>query len=380
MIDVNMDEGLLDGPAAMTRFLNLIAAEPDISRVPVMIDSSRWDVIEAGLKCVQGKGIVNSISLKEGEASFIAQANKVLRYGAAVIVMAFDENGQADTLERRVAVCERAWKILTLDVGFPAEDIIFDPNIFALATGIAEHATYGLDYIAACRKIKAACPGALISGGVSNVSFSFRGQDRVREAIHSVFLYHAIHAGMDMGIVNAGQLEVYDEIDPALREAVEDVVLNRREDATDRLLEMHKHSREEGKAKPLARRGARASVQDRLVHALVKGINTYIEQDTEEARRLSQRALDVIEGPLMKGMNVVGDLFGDGKMFLPQVVKSARVMKQAVAVLIPHIENEKIASGEEASEQGHIVMATVKVTCDIGKNIVAVVLRCNNFA
>ncbi len=380
IIDINMDEGLLDGPAAMARFINLIAAEPDISRVPVMIDSSRWDVIEAGLKCLQGKGIVNSISLKEGEAAFIAQANKVLRYGAAVIVMAFDENGQADTLERRVAVCKRAWKILTGTVGFPAEDIIFDPNIFAIATGIAEHATYGLDFIEACRQIKENCPGALISGGVSNVSFSFRGQDRVREAIHSVFLYHAIHAGMDMGIVNAGQLEVYDAIDPALREAVEDVVLNRREDATDRLLEIAQAFQGGGRSEAISEAWREGSVQDRLVYALVKGINTHIEEDTEEARRLSQRALDVIEGPLMKGMNVVGDLFGDGKMFLPQVVKSARVMKQAVAVLIPHIENEKAASGEEASDQGHIVMATVKGDVhDIGKNIVAVVLRCNNF-
>ncbi len=380
IIDVNMDEGLLDGPVAMARFINLIAAEPDISRVPVMIDSSRWDVIEAGLKCLQGKGIVNSISLKEGEASFIAQANKVLRYGAAVIVMAFDENGQADTLAKRVAVCQRAWMILTETVGFPPEDIIFDPNIFAVATGIAEHATYGLDFIEACRQIKQVCPGVLISGGVSNVSFSFRGQDRVREAIHSVFLYHAIQAGMDMGIVNAGQLEVYDEIDPELRNAVEDVVLNRREDATDRLLEIAQAFQGGGKSEAISEAWREDAVEDRLVHALVKGINTYIDEDTEEARLQSRRALDVIEGPLMKGMNVVGDLFGSGKMFLPQVVKSARVMKQAVAVLIPHIENEKAAAGEAARDQGHIVMATVKGDVhDIGKNIVAVVLRCNNF-
>jgi 5-methyltetrahydrofolate--homocysteine methyltransferase len=380
IIDVNMDEGLLDGPKAMSHFLRLIASEPDISRVPVMIDSSRWEVIEAGLQCLQGKGIVNSISMKEGEAKFIEQARLVRRYGAAAIVMAFDEKGQADTLERRVSICQRAWKILTEQVGFPPEDIIFDPNIFAVATGIAEHASYGLDFIEAARQIRQLCPGAHISGGVSNISFSFRGQDRVREAIHTVFLYHAIHAGMDMGIVNAGQLEVYDEVDPKLREAVEDVVLNRREDATERLLEIAQSfqggaSRESNEAA-----WREAPVHDRLVHALVKGITSHIEEDTEEARRGSLRALDVIEGPLMDGMNVVGDLFGDGKMFLPQVVKSARVMKQAVAVLIPHIEHEKKASGAAVEEQAHIVMATVKGDVhDIGKNIVAVVLRCNNF-
>ncbi|HLF30686.1 MAG TPA: methionine synthase [Xanthomonadales bacterium] len=380
IIDVNMDEGLLDGPSAMTHFLLLIAAEPDIARVPVMIDSSRWAVLEAGLKCLQGKGIVNSISLKEGEEKFIEQARLVLRYGAAVIVMAFDENGQADSLEKRVAVCLRAWKILTDVVGFPPEDIIFDPNIFALATGIPEHARYGLDFIEATQQIKRNCPGALISGGVSNVSFAFRGQDRVREAIHSVFLYHAIRAGMDMGIVNAGQLEVYDEIDPVLRQAVEDVVLNRHEDAADRLLEIAQKFQGDGGRETSALEWREASVHDRLVHALVKGITTWIEQDTEEARRQSTRALDVIEGPLMDGMNVVGDLFGAGKMFLPQVVKSARVMKQAVAVLIPHIEDEKRAGGRAAHSQGHIVMATVKGDVhDIGKNIVAVVLRCNNF-
>ncbi|HMB59231.1 MAG TPA: methionine synthase, partial [Xanthomonadales bacterium] len=302
IIDVNMDEGLLDGPEAMTHFLHMIASEPDIARVPVMIDSSRWDVLEAGLKCLQGKGVVNSISLKEGEAPFIEQARRVLRYGAAVIVMAFDEKGQADTLERRVAVCKRAWKILTEDVGFPPEDIIFDPNIFAVATGIAEHATYGVDFIEATREIKQACQGAKISGGVSNVSFSFRGQDRVREAIHSVFLFHAIRAGMDMGIVNAGQLEVYDEIEPDLREAVEDVVLNRRDDATDRLLEIAQAYQGDGKREVASEVWREGSVHDRLVHSLVKGITTHVEADTEEARQQSTRALDVIEGPLMDGM------------------------------------------------------------------------------
>jgi len=380
IIDVNMDEGLLDGPEAMTHFLKLIASEPDISKVPVMVDSSRWEVIEAGLRCLQGKGIVNSISLKEGEESFIRQARLVRRYGAAAIVMAFDEKGQADSLERRVAICQRAWKILTEQVGFPPEDIIFDPNIFAVATGIAEHATYGVDFIEATRQIKELCPGAKISGGVSNISFSFRGQDRVREAIHSVFLYHAVHAGMDMGIVNAGQLEVYDEIDQDLRMAVEDVILNRREDATDRLLAIAQQF-QGGTDKETSDAAWRdAPVHDRLVHALVKGITSHIEEDTEEARRSSRRALDVIEGPLMDGMNVVGDLFGDGKMFLPQVVKSARVMKQAVAVLIPHIEHEKKQSGVAPEEQAHVLMATVKGDVhDIGKNIVAVVLRCNNF-
>jgi 5-methyltetrahydrofolate--homocysteine methyltransferase len=381
IIDVNMDEGLLDGPKAMTTFLNLIASEPDIARVPVMIDSSRWDVIEAGLKCLQGKGVVNSISMKEGEAEFIAHARQCLRYGAAVIVMAFDEKGQADSLERRVSICKRAWKILTEDVGFPPEDIIFDPNIFAVATGIPEHDSYGLDFIEATRKVKAACPGTLVSGGLSNISFSFRGQDRVREAIHSVFLFHAIRAGMDMAIVNAGQLEIYDEIDPKLREAVEDVVLNRSPGATDRLLEIAQEFQGGGKQQKAdddAWRGL--PVNERLSHALVKGINSHVEEDTEEARQSATRALDVIEGPLMDGMNVVGDLFGAGKMFLPQVVKSARVMKQAVAVLVPYIEEEKRRLGETSSSRGHIVMATVKGDVhDIGKNIVGVVLRCNNF-
>jgi 5-methyltetrahydrofolate--homocysteine methyltransferase len=381
IIDVNMDEGLLDGPLAMTTFLNLIASEPDIARVPVMVDSSRWDVLEAGLQCLQGKGVVNSISLKEGETPFVEQARTVLRYGAAVIVMAFDENGQADTLERRVAVCERAWRILTEDVGFPPEDIIFDPNIFAIATGIPEHDRYGVDFIEATRRIKEACPGAMVSGGLSNISFSFRGQNRIREAIHSVFLYHAIRAGLDMAIVNAGQLDIYDEIDPELREAVEDVVLNRRSDATEQLLEIARSYQDAGEEKETTGEAWRElPVRDRLVHALVKGINNWIEEDTEEARKQSKRALDVIEGPLMDGMNVVGDLFGDGKMFLPQVVKSARVMKQAVAVLVPHIEEQKQRDGQAASSKGHVVMATVKGDVhDIGKNIVAVVLRCNNF-
>jgi 5-methyltetrahydrofolate--homocysteine methyltransferase len=380
IIDVNMDEGLLDGPQAMQTFLNLIASEPDIARVPVMVDSSRWEVLEAGLKCLQGKGVVNSISLKEGEEPFVEQARRILRYGAAVIVMAFDERGQADTLERRVEVCRRAWRILTEDVGFPPEDIIFDPNIFAIATGIAEHNTYAVDFIEATRRIKLACPGALISGGLSNLSFSFRGQDRIREAIHSVFLYHAIHAGLDMAIVNAGQLEIYDEIDPRLREAVEDVVLNRADDATERLLDLAQEFQGGVQKETSDEEWRQLPVHDRLVHALVKGINSHIEEDTEEARRASQRALDVIEGPLMDGMNVVGDLFGDGRMFLPQVVKSARVMKQAVAVLVPHIEDEKRRSGQQATNYGHIVMATVKGDVhDIGKNIVGVVLRCNNF-
>ena len=380
IIDVNMDEGLLDGPRAMRQFINLIASEPDIARVPVMIDSSRWDVIEAGLQCLQGKGVVNSISMKEGEETFIEQARAVRRYGAAVIVMAFDEKGQADSLESRVSICVRAWKILTEEVGFPPEDIIFDPNIFAIATGIPEHNSYGVDFIEATRQIKAACPGALISGGLSNISFSFRGQDRIREAIHSVFLYHAIHAGLDMAIVNAGQLEIYDEIDPRLRTAVENVVLNRTEDATEHLLELAQEFQGGGQKEVSDEQWRSLPVHDRLVHALVKGINQHIEQDTEEARRESARALDVIEGPLMDGMNVVGDLFGDGKMFLPQVVKSARVMKQAVAVLVPHIEEEKRRSGDKASSQGHIVMATVKGDVhDIGKNIVGVVLSCNNF-
>ena len=380
IIDINMDEGLLDGKAVMTRFLHQIGSEPDIARVPVMLDSSRWDVLEAGLACLQGKGVVNSISLKDGEAAFLAQARTILKFGAAVIVMAFDENGQADSLEKRVSFCERAWKLLTQEVGFPPEDIIFDPNIFAVATGIEEHNSYGIDFIEATRRIKQSCPGALISGGVSNISFSFRGQDRVREAIHSVFLYHAVKAGMDMGIVNAGQLEVYDEIDPALRDAVEDVVLNRHPDATDHLLELAQEFLGTGKTNIKDDAWRQAPVEERLKHALVKGINTYIQEDTEEARQNSAQALDVIEGPLMDGMNVVGDLFGDGRMFLPQVVKSARVMKQAVAVLIPYIEEEKRKAGTSGKRLTRILMATVKGDVhDIGKNIVGVVLSCNHY-
>jgi 5-methyltetrahydrofolate--homocysteine methyltransferase len=380
IIDVNMDEGMLDGVEVMTRFLNQIASEPDIARVPVMLDSSRWEVLQAGLTCLQGKGVVNSISLKEGEEVFKAQAREILRFGAAVIVMAFDENGQADTLEKRVGFCERAWRLLTDEVGFPPEDIIFDPNIFAVATGIEEHNSYGIDFIEATRRIKQSCPGALVSGGVSNVSFSFRGQERIREAIHSVFLYHAVHAGMDMGIVNAGQLEVYDEIDPRLRDAVEDVVLNRREDATDRLLGLAQEFQGSGKHDEVDESWRQLPVEERLQHALVKGINSFIAEDTETARQQYPQALDVIEGPLMDGMNTVGELFGDGRMFLPQVVKSARVMKQAVAVLIPYIEEEKRKSKAAGKRQPRVLMATVKGDVhDIGKNIVGVVLGCNNY-
>ncbi|MEW6166135.1 MAG: methionine synthase [Pseudomonadota bacterium] len=386
IIDVNMDEGMLDGVSAMQRFLKLIASEPDISRVPVMIDSSKWEVIEAGLKCVQGKPVVNSISMKEGEDKFIEQARLCRKYGAAVVVMAFDEQGQADTLQRRKDICARAYRILTEQVGFPAEDIIFDPNIFAVATGLKEHNNYGVDFIEATRWIKQNLPGAKVSGGVSNVSFSFRGNNAVREAIHSVFLYHAIRAGMDMGIVNAGALVVYDELDPELRERIEDVILNRREDATERLLEIaeryrvresgigNRESEEEWRGLP---------VRERIKHALVKGLDQHVEADTEELRAelaaQGKRPLEVIEGPLMDGMNVVGDLFGAGKMFLPQVVKSARVMKKAVAYLIPFIEAEK-KPGEASRAKGKIVMATVKGDVhDIGKNIVGVVLQCNNY-
>jgi 5-methyltetrahydrofolate--homocysteine methyltransferase len=379
VLDVNMDEGLLDGPRAMTTFLNLLAAEPDIARVPIMIDSSKWEVIEAGLKCVQGKPIVNSISLKEGEAKFREQAVKCLRYGAAVVVMAFDEQGQADTKARKVAICTRAYKFLTEEIGFPAEDIIFDPNIFAIATGIEEHDNYGVDFIEATAEIKASLPHARISGGVSNVSFSFRGNEPVRRAMHSVFLYHAIAAGMDMGIVNAGDLPVYDEIEPELREAVEDVILNRKAGATERLVELapkYKGGKAADRKVNLAWR--EAPVAARLSHALVHGVTEFIEADTEEARLASVRPLDVIEGPLMDGMNVVGDLFGSGKMFLPQVVKSARVMKQAVAWLLPFMEAEKAGKPRQAA--GKILMATVKGDVhDIGKNIVGVVLQCNNY-
>ncbi|KFN50887.1 methionine synthase [Arenimonas composti] len=380
VIDVNMDEGLLDAEAAMPRFLNLIAAEPDIARVPVMIDSSKWSVIEAGLKCVQGKAIVNSISLKEGEAAFLGQATRLRRYGAAAVVMAFDEQGQADTLERKVAICARAYALLTGN-GFPPEDIIFDPNIFAIATGIEEHDAYAVAFIEAARELRRRFPLAHVSGGVSNVSFSFRGNNIVREAIHAVFLYHAIAAGMDMGIVNAGALALYDDLDPALREAVEDVVLARRPDATERLLaeaERHRAKKGEVRGEDLAWRAL--PVDGRIAHALVHGIDRWIEADTEEARAAAARPLDVIEGPLMAGMNVVGDLFGAGKMFLPQVVKSARVMKKAVAHLIPYIEAEKARSGDAGKPRGKVVMATVKGDVhDIGKNIVGVVLACNNY-
>ncbi len=378
IVDVNMDEGLLDSKAAMVRFLNLIAAEPDICRVPVMIDSSDWSVIEAGLKCIQGKGVVNSISLKEGEEAFVGQARLIRRYGAAAIVMAFDERGQADTAERKLEICARAYGILVDRVGFPPEDIIFDPNIFAVATGIEEHARYALDFIEAVEGIKKSLPHALVSGGVSNVSFSFRGNNPLREAMHSVFLYHAIRAGMDMGIVNAGQLGLYEDIESELRERIEDVVLARRDDATERLLAIA----DTAKAEAASRREdewRNEPVEARLTHALVNGINAFVVEDTEEARIAARRPLDVIEGPLMDGMNIVGDLFGAGKMFLPQVVKSARVMKQAVAHLIPFIEAEKSAE-DKASAKGRIVMATVKGDVhDIGKNIVGVVLECNNF-
>jgi 5-methyltetrahydrofolate--homocysteine methyltransferase len=381
IIDINMDEGLIDSESAMTRFVNLISAEPDIARVPFMIDSSKWTVIEAGLRCLQGKGIVNSISMKEGEAAFLEQARKVRQYGAAAVVMAFDEQGQADTCERKVSICTRAYELLTAELDFPPEDIIFDPNIFAIATGIEEHNNYAVDFIDAARELKQRFPACHISGGVSNVSFSFRGNNTVREAIHSVFLYHAIQAGMDMGIVNAGALTIMDDIDPPLRERVEDVVLNRRPDATERLLEIadnYKGKRGEAVVETLAWR--EKDVRERLSHALVHGIDQFVVEDTEEARQLSTRPLDVIEGPLMDGMNVVGDLFGAGKMFLPQVVKSARVMKKAVAYLLPYIEAEKLRTGDTGKNNGKIVMATVKGDVhDIGKNIVAVVLRCNNF-
>ncbi|MFT5683876.1 MAG: 5-methyltetrahydrofolate--homocysteine methyltransferase [Myxococcota bacterium] len=377
IIDVNMDEGMLDSEEAMTTFLNLIASEPDISRVPVMVDSSKWSVIEAGLKCMQGKGVVNSISLKEGEESFIHQAKLVRRYGAAVIVMAFDEKGQADTVARKTMICARSYKILTEQVGFPPEDIIFDPNIFAIATGIEEHNNYGVDFIEATKWIKENLPGARVSGGVSNVSFSFRGNNPIREAIHSVFLYHAIQAGMDMGIVNAGQLAVYENLPKELRERVEDVVLNRRPDATERLLDIASDAKGQGRARKEDLSWREAPVGARLTHALVHGVTRFIEEDTEEARLEQPAALSVIEGPLMDGMNVVGDLFGAGKMFLPQVVKSARVMKKAVAWLLPYLEDEKPA---DAASKGKILMATVKGDVhDIGKNIVGVVLQCNNY-
>ena len=388
IIDINMDEAMLDSKAAMVRFLNLIASEPDISRVPIMLDSSKWEVIEAGLQCVQGKPVVNSISLKEGEANFIEQARKIMRYGAAAIVMAFDEQGQADTFERKIEICKRSYDILTQKVGFPATDIIFDPNIFAIATGIPEHDNYAVDFINATRWIKENLPFAMVSGGVSNVSFSFRGNEPVREAIHTVFLYHAIAAGMDMGIVNAGQLGVYADLNPELKERVEDVVLNRRKeqgDATERLLEIAEQFKGDGKKTEVNLAWRELPVQERLTHSLVHGITQFIDEDTEECRLAADKPIEVIEGPLMDGMNVVGDLFGEGKMFLPQVVKSARVMKQAVAHLIPFIEQEKaeaIARGDATASrsQAKVVIATVKGDVhDIGKNIVTVVLQCNNF-
>ncbi len=387
IIDVNMDEAMLDSQAAMVRFLNLMAGEPDIARVPVMIDSSKWSVIEAGLQCIQGKGVVNSISMKEGVDEFKRQARLIKRYGAATVVMAFDEQGQADTYQRKVQICERAYRILVDEVGFPPEDIIFDPNIFAIATGIEEHDNYAVDFIEATRWIKQHLPGAKVSGGVSNVSFSFRGNDPVREAIHTVFLYHAIQAGMDMGIVNAGMIGVYDELEPVLRERVEDVVLNRRPDAAERLLEIAETAKGAAKDDSLKNAWRELPVRERLSHALVRGINDFITEDTEamwrEIEATGGRPLNVIEGPLMDGMNVVGDLFGQGKMFLPQVVKSARVMKQAVAHLLPYIEAEKkalLAAGGDVKPKGKIVIATVKGDVhDIGKNIVTVVLQCNNF-
>ncbi|KRB82559.1 methionine synthase [Sphingomonas sp. Root710] len=382
IIDVNMDEGLLDAEMAMTTFLKLMAAEPDIARIPVMVDSSKWSVIEAGLKCVSGKPIVNSISMKEGEEAFLHHARKCRAYGAAVVVMAFDEVGQADTKARKVEICERAYKLLVAD-GFPPEDIIFDPNIFAVATGIEEHNNYGVDYIEACKEIRARCPHAHISGGLSNLSFSFRGNEPVRKAMHSIFLYHAIPAGMDMGIVNAGQLDVYDTIDPELREACEDVILNRParnpdETPTERLIAIAEKFRgKDAVAEKAAEEWRGWDVVKRLEHALVKGIDAHVVDDTEEARQMFARPIEVIEGPLMDGMNVVGDLFGSGKMFLPQVVKSARVMKKAVAHLLPYIEAEKVA-GQRS--KGRIVMATVKGDVhDIGKNIVGVVLQCNGY-
>ncbi|HTA78725.1 MAG TPA: methionine synthase, partial [Terracidiphilus sp.] len=385
VIDVCMDEGMIDGVAAMTRYLQLIGSEPEVAKAPIMVDSSKWAVIEAGLKCLQGKGIVNSISLKEGEEVFREHAHAVLKYGAAVVVMAFDEQGQAATYEDRIRVCERAYRILVDQVGFPAEDIIFDPNILTVGTGIEEHNNYAVDFINATRWIKANLPHAKVSGGVSNISFSFRGNNKVREAMHSAFLYHAIGAGLDMGIVNAGMLEVYEQIEPHLKELVEDVLLNRRPDATERLVELGETLKgsEGAVVEKKTEEWRNGTVEERMTHALVKGIDAYIEADTEEARVKLERPLAVIEGPLMAGMGVVGDLFGAGKMFLPQVVKSARVMKKAVAYLTPYMEAEKAAlaaAGHEIKAQGKIVLATVKGDVhDIGKNIVGVVLACNNY-
>jgi 5-methyltetrahydrofolate--homocysteine methyltransferase len=377
ILDVNMDEGMIDSEAAMVRFLNLIGSEPEIARIPIMIDSSKWSVIEAGLKCMQGKAVVNSISLKNGEEDFLRQARLIRRYGAATIVMAFDEQGQADNFQRKIEICARAYDLLTKHANFPGSDIIFDPNILTVATGLEEHRNYAVDFIEATRWIKKNLPGARVSGGVSNISFSFRGNNTVREAMHAAFLFHAIRAGLDMGIVNAGQLAVYEEIDPQLRERVEDVLLNRRDDATERLVDFAENVKAKDKTPVADKAWRREPVEERLKHALVKGIVDYIDTDTEEARQKCKRPLDVIEGPLMSGMSVVGDLFGSGKMFLPQVVKSARVMKKAVAYLLPFMEAEKSAG---AKPQGRIVMATVKGDVhDIGKNIVGVVLQCNNY-
>ena len=381
ILDVNMDDGMIDSQGAMVRFLNLIMAEPDIARIPVMVDSSKWSVIEAGLKCLQGKGVVNSISLKEGEAAFLEQARLVQRYGAAVVVMAFDEDGQADSCARKVAICTRAYRLLVDKLDFAPEDIIFDPNVFAIGTGLAEHDNYAVDFIEATRRIRASLPHCHVSGGISNVSFAFRGNEPVRQAIHAVFLYHAINAGLDMGIVNAGALPLVDDLDPELRERVEDVVLNRRPDATERLLAIADNYRKRKGVQVAADDSWRhLPVEQRLAHALVHGLDAHVEADTEQARLAAKRPLDVIEGPLMAGMNRVGDLFGAGKLFLPQVVRSARVMKKAVAHLLPYIEAEKAAGGDSARTAGRIVMATVKGDVhDIGKNIVGVVLACNNF-
>jgi 5-methyltetrahydrofolate--homocysteine methyltransferase len=380
MIDINMDEGLLDSQDAMVRFVSLVAAEPDIARVPIVLDSSKWEVIEGGLQCLQGKGVVNSISLKEGEEAFLSQARKVRQYGAAAIVMAFDEEGQADTADRKIEICSRAYRLLTENAGFPAQDIIFDPNVFAVATGIEEHNEYAKAYLRACQIIKESLPHCLVSGGVSNLSFSFRGNNALREAMHAAFLYHAVRAGMDMGIVNAGALPVYDDIPAELREAIEDVLFNRRPDATERLLGMAADVRGQKRQRTEDVEWRHQPVQQRLIHALVEGIQDYVEEDTEEARQRYDRAIEVIEGPLMDGMNVVGDLFGSGRMFLPQVVKSARVMKKAVAYLVPFVEREDAAAGSTARTKGRVVLATVKGDVhDIGKNIVGVVLQCNNY-
>src|SRR6201992_796410 len=387
VIDICMDQGMIDGVAAMTRFVQLLASEPEVAKVPFMVDSSKWEVIEAGLKCIQGKGIVNSISLKEGEEKFRENARTVLKYGAAAVVMAFDEQGQAATYEDKIRICERAYRILVEDIGFPPEDVIFDPNILTVATGMEEHNNYAVDFINATRWIKANLPHAKVSGGVSNISFSFRGNNKVREAMHAAFLYHAIGAGLDMGIVNAGQLEIYEEIEPELKQLVEDVLLNRRADATERLVDFGEALKAAGAGSVAAEKKAEewrsGTVEERLSHALVKGIDAYIDGDTEEARAKLGRPLLVIEGPLMDGMGVVGCLFGAGKMFLPQVVKSARVMKKAVAYLTPFMEAEKAAmaaAGQEVRAQGKIVLATVKGDVhDIGKNIVGVVLACNNY-